>query len=65
MPFQRSQKSKPILKEVAADSSDVDLVELLLLAPFRKSTWIMVDALSLDAQKKILGKGRALVDPRM
>lgn len=48
----KEPKSKPILKEVAADSSDVDLVELLLLAPFRKSTWIMVDALSLDAQKK-------------
>ncbi|MDN2481668.1 helix-turn-helix transcriptional regulator [Vibrio agarivorans] len=47
----KETKSKPILKEVAADSSDVEFVELLLLAPFRKSTWIMVDALSLDAQQ--------------
>ncbi|GAB1107340.1 MAG: hypothetical protein Sw2PiMacB_16540 [Shewanella algae] len=47
----KEPKSKPILKEVAADSSEVELVELLLLAPFRKSTWIIVDALSLDAQK--------------
>ena len=58
-------KSQSIVKDVAADSSDVELVELLLLAPFRKSTWIMVDALSLDAQQIYWKKGRAIVDPRM
>lgn len=47
----KEKKDKLILKDIVTGSSEEELVELLLLAPFRRSTWIMVDNLSLDAQQ--------------
>lgn len=41
-----------ILKNVVADLSEEDMVPLLVLAPFRKSTWTLVDKLDEAAQDK-------------
>jgi len=45
-------KREQILRSVAADLSDEDMVPLLVLAPFRRSTWKLVDALGEAAQVK-------------
>lgn len=45
-------KREAILKAVAADLSEEDTVRLLVLAPYRKGTWNLVDALSETAQAK-------------
>lgn len=41
-----------VLKAVAADLPEDDMMSLLLLAPFGKSTWILVDGLGEAAQAK-------------
>ena len=45
-------KREAILKSVAAGLSEEDMVQLLVLAPFGKSTWKLVDALGEAAQAK-------------
>jgi addiction module HigA family antidote len=45
-------KREAILKCVSADLSEEDTVQLLVLAPYRKSTWKLVDAISETAQAK-------------
>jgi addiction module HigA family antidote len=45
-------KRKAVLKAVTAGLSEEDTVRLLVLAPYRKSTWNLVDALSEAAQVK-------------
>jgi hypothetical protein len=45
-------KREAVLKGVAAGLSEEDTVRLLVLAPFRKSTWKLVDALGEAAQAK-------------
>lgn len=47
-----SVKREQILRAVAADLSDADMVQLLLLAPFSKSTWMLVDTLGEAARVK-------------
>ena len=41
-----------MLKGVATSLSDEDTVQLLILAPYRRSTWKLVDALGEAAQTK-------------
>jgi addiction module HigA family antidote len=43
-------KRERILKAVAADLADEDMARVLVLAPFGRSTWKLVDALSEAAQ---------------
>jgi addiction module HigA family antidote len=45
-------KRESALKGVAASLSDEDMVRLLVLAPFRSTTWKLVDALGESAQAK-------------
>lgn len=45
-------KRDVVLRGVAGDLSEEDLAELLLLAPFNKNTWKLVDALGELAQSK-------------
>jgi addiction module HigA family antidote len=45
-------KREAVLKGVVAGMSDEDMVRLFVLAPFRKTTWKLVDALSEPAQAK-------------
>lgn len=47
-----SVKREQILKSVAADLSEEDMVQLLLLAPFNRSSWKLVDSLHEAAQVK-------------
>lgn len=44
------EKREKIIKSVAASLSEEETVQLLMLAPFGKSTWKMVDTLSEAAQ---------------
>ena len=46
------QKRERVLKGVAADLSEDDTARLLMLAPFRKSSWTLVDTLGAAAQSK-------------
>lgn len=45
-------KREEFLKSVSASLSEVDTVQLLILAPFGRSTWKLVDSLSEAAQVK-------------
>jgi addiction module HigA family antidote len=45
-------KREEVLQNVAAGLSNEDLVQLLVLAPYRKSTWKLVDGLGEAAQVK-------------
>jgi addiction module HigA family antidote len=45
-------KREALLRDIAANLSEEDMVELLVLAPFRKSTWKLVDALGEVAQSE-------------
>jgi addiction module HigA family antidote len=45
-------KREAVLKDVAAGLSEEDTVRLLVLAPYRKSTWKLVDALGEAARAK-------------
>ena len=45
-------KREAVLKGVAAGLSEEDMAQLLVLAPFGKSTWKLVDALGEAAQAK-------------
>lgn len=45
-------KRKAVLEDVSAGLSEVDMVRLLVLAPFGKNTWGLVDALGEAAQAK-------------
>ncbi|ROZ79287.1 addiction module antidote protein, HigA family [Pseudomonas neustonica] len=47
-----NDKRNAILRRVAVDRSEDDAVTLLLLAPFGKSTWNLVDTLSETAQSR-------------
>lgn len=47
-----SDNREAVLKAVAANLSEEDVVRLLLLAPFGRSTWKLVDALGNAAQTK-------------
>jgi len=49
-------KREAVLKGVAAGSSEEDMVRLLVLAPFGKSTWKQVDALGEAPQAKYWGE---------
>lgn len=46
------EKRNELLLAVGSNSSEDDVVELLLLAPFGKNTWTLVDALQEEAQTK-------------
>lgn len=45
-------KREAVLKGVMAGLSEEDMVQLLVLVPFGKSTWKLVDTLSEEAQRK-------------
>ena len=45
-------KREAVIKGVSAGLSEEDAARLLILAPYRKSTWMLVDAISETAQAK-------------
>lgn len=46
------EKRQSVMRTFAAGSSDGDVVQLLLLAPFGKDTWNMVDALGVESRER-------------
>ena len=50
--FADDSKREAAFKSVAAGLSEEDTVRLLVLAPYRKGTWILVDALSETSQNQ-------------
>lgn len=47
-----NEKREAVLRSAASELSEENMVELLLLAPFGRSTWKLVDALGGEAQSK-------------